>query len=217
MPGRTCGRITEVERLNALARRLPVAAVWGLGLLPLAWLVWLVVTNGLGPDPVKELEHQLGLRSLQFLVAVLCVTPLRWAGLNLLRFRRALGLLAFTYAVLHVTVWGALDMGLRLDEIARDLVKRWYIVIGMAGFLAMIPLAATSTNAAIRRMGAARWRALHRLVYVAAAAGAIHWVMLVKAWPAEPLIYAGAVAGLLALRWMKARGILPQRAGRVWG
>ncbi len=206
-----------MERLNAFARRVPVVAVWVLGLLPLAWLVWLALTDGLGPDPVKELEHQLGLRSLQFLIAVLCVTPLRWAGLNLLRFRRALGLLAFAYAVLHVVAWGWLDMGLRLDEIARDLVRRWYIVIGMVGLLAMIPLAVTSTNAAIRRMGATRWRALHRLVYVAAAAGAIHWVVLVKAWPAEPMLYAGAAAGLLALRWLKARGILPQRVGRVWG
>lgn len=206
-----------MERLNTLLRRVPVGVVWGLGLLPLAWLIWLTLTNGLGPDPVKELEHQLGLRALQFLVAVLCVTPLRWAGLNLLRYRRALGLLAFGYAVLHLVVWAGLDMGLRLDEIARDLVKRWYIVIGMLGFLAMVPLAATSTNAAIRRLGAARWRRLHKLVYVAAAAGALHWVMLVKAWPVEPLVYAGAVAVLLAARAVRASGILPQVAQRVWG
>lgn len=206
-----------MERLNGLLRRVPVGVVWGLGLLPLAWLIWLTLTNGLGPDPVKELEHQLGLRALQFLVAVLCVTPLRWVGLNLLRYRRALGLLAFGYAVLHLAVWAGLDMGLRLDEIARDLVKRWYIVIGMVGFLAMVPLAATSTNAAIRRLGAARWRRLHKLVYLAAAAGALHWVMLVKAWPVEPLVYAGAVAVLLATRAVRASGILPQVAQRVWG
>ncbi|QYZ72024.1 protein-methionine-sulfoxide reductase heme-binding subunit MsrQ [Neotabrizicola shimadae] len=207
----------RVDRLNALARRVPVPVIWALGLLPLTWLVWLTITDGLGPDPVKELEHQLGLRSLQFLVAVLCVSPLRWVGLNLLRFRRALGLLAFVYAVLHVLVWAGLDMGLRWDEIARDLVKRWYIVIGMVGFVVMVPLAMTSTNAAIRRMGAARWRSLHRLVYLAAAAGAVHWVVLVKAWPAEPLIYAGVVAGLLAMRWLRGRGIPPQLARRVWG
>ena len=206
-----------MERLNTLLRRVPVGVVWGLGLLPLAWLIWLTLTDGLGPDPVKELEHQLGLRALQFLVAVLCVTPLRWAGLNLLRYRRALGLLAFGYAVLHLAVWAGLDMGLRLDEIARDLVKRWYIVIGMLGFLAMVPLAATSTNAAIQRLGAARWRRLHRLAYLAAAAGALHWVMLVKAWPVEPLVYAGAVAVLLAARAVRASGILPQVAQRVWG
>lgn len=206
-----------MQRVNELARRVPVWAVWGLGLLPLAWLVGQALAGGLGPDPVKALEHGLGLRALQFLIAALCVTPLRWTGLNLLRFRRALGLLAFAYAGLHVLVWVGPDMGLRWDEIARDLVKRWYIIIGMAGFVAMVPLAWTSTDAAIRRLGAARWRRLHRLAYVAAAAGALHWVMLVKAWPAEPLVYAGAVAGLLALRWLKARGILPQGLRRVWG
>lgn len=212
MPGRTWQRITRVDRVNALVRRIPVPAVWGLGLLPLAWLVWQAATDGLGPDPVKVLEHELGLRSLQFLIATLSVTPLRWVGLNLLRFRRALGLLAFTYAVLHVAVWAGLDMGLRLDEIARDLVKRWYIVVGMLAFAAMVPLAWTSTNAAIRRMGAARWRRLHQLAYVAAAAAAIHWILLVKAWPTEPLVYGAVVAALLGLRWLKARGSLPQPA-----
>lgn len=201
-----------MDRLNALARRLPVPAVWGLGLLPLAWLVWLAVTDGLGADPVAVLERSLGERALQFLIATLCVSPLRRVGLNLLRFRRALGLLAFTYACLHLAVWLGLDMALRWSEIGRDLVKRPYIILGMIAFLSMLPLALTSTDSAIRRMGGAAWRRLHRLVYLAALAAAAHYVLLVKAWPTEPLVYAGVVFALLALR---GRWFARRRAGPV--
>lgn len=192
-----------MDRLNTLARRLPTGVVWAAAFLPFVWLVWAAATNQLGADPVKAIELQLGLWGLQFLIASLCITPLRKAGLNLLRFRRALGVMAFFYIAMHFLAWVVLDMGLRWDEILRDLYKRPYIILGMVGLLAMIPLAVTSTNAAIRRLGAVRWRRLHRLAYVAAAAGALHFVILVKGWPTEPLLYAAAVAAvlLLRLRW----------------
>lgn len=189
-----------MDRINTLARRVPVNAVYAAGLLPFLWIVWLTFTNGLGPDPVKEIELRLGELGLQFLVAGLVITPLRWAGLNLIRFRRAIGLLAFFYVAMHLMAWVTLDMGLRWSEMAADLVKRWYIIIGMAGFAAMIPLALTSNNTALRRLGSATWNSLHRLTYVAALAGAIHYVVLVKAWPIEPLLYLGAVLALLAAR-----------------
>lgn len=189
-----------MDRINTLARRVPVNAVYAAGFLPFLWIVWLTVTNGLGPDPVKAIELRLGELGLQFLVAGLVITPLRWAGLNLIRFRRAVGLLAFFYVAMHLTAWVVLDMGLRWSEMAADLVKRWYIIIGMVGFAAMIPLAITSNNASVRRLGAASWNTLHRLTYVAALAGAIHYVVLVKAWPVEPLLYLGAVLALLAAR-----------------
>lgn len=189
-----------MDRLNTFARRVPVNAVYAAGLLPFLWIVWLTLTNGLGPDPVKEIELRLGELGLQFLVAGLVITPLRWAGLNLIRFRRAVGLLAFFYVAMHLTAWVTLDMGLRWSEMAADLVKRWYIIIGMLGFAAMIPLAITSNNASIRRLGAATWGRLHRLTYVAALAGAIHYVVLVKAWPVEPLLYLGAILALLLAR-----------------
>lgn len=189
-----------MDRLNALARRIPVNAVYAAGLLPFLWIIWLTLTDGLGPDPVKAIELRLGELGLQFLVAGLAVTPLRWAGLNLLRFRRAIGLLAFFYVAMHLTAWVVLDMGLRWSEMAADLVKRWYIIIGMAGFAVMVPLALTSNNASIRRLGAAAWNRLHRLTYVAAVAGALHYLMLVKAWPVEPLLYLGGVILLLAAR-----------------
>ena len=194
-----------MDRINTLARRVPVNAVYAAGILPFLWIVWLTLTNGLGPDPVKEIELRLGELGLQFLVAGLVVTPLRWAGVNLIRFRRAIGLLAFFYVAMHLTAWVTLDMGLRWSEMAADLVKRWYIIIGMVGFAAMLPLAITSNNASVRRLGAAAWNNLHRLTYVAALAGAIHYVVLVKAWPIEPLLYLGAVLALLAARLWRSQ------------
>lgn len=194
-----------MDRLNQFARRLPTWAVYLAGVLPFLWIVWLTVTNGLGADPVKAIELRLGELGLQFLVGGLVITPLRWFGLNLIRFRRAIGLVAFFYITMHLSAWVVLDMGLRWSEMANDLVKRWYIIIGMAGFAAMIPLALTSNNAAVKRLGAAAWRRLHKLTYVAALAGAVHYVVLVKAWPVEPLLYLSAVFLLLCARAWKAR------------
>lgn len=202
-----------MDRMNQIARRVPVNVVYLAGVLPFLWIVWLAFTGGLGVDPVKAIELRLGELGLQFLVAGLLITPLRWAGLNLMRFRRAIGLLAFFYVGTHLLTWVILDMGLRWEEMAADLVKRWYIIIGMVGFVAMVPLAITSNNAAIRRLGAATWQRLHRLTYVAALAGAIHYVVLVKAWPVEPLIYLGVICLLIGARlWRNRRRSTPQAA-----
>ncbi|MFN4129789.1 MAG: protein-methionine-sulfoxide reductase heme-binding subunit MsrQ [Paracoccaceae bacterium] len=194
-----------MDRINALARRIPTGAVWVAAAAPFGWLVWAAATNQLGADPVKAIELRLGLWGLQFFLATLCITPLRRVGLNLLRFRRALGVMAFFYTGMHFVAWVVLDMGLRWDEILRDLYKRPYIILGMVGLLAMTPLAVTSTDNAIRRLGAARWRRLHQLTYVAAVAGAAHFVILVKGWPPEPLLYAGAVGAVLLLRLRRPR------------
>jgi sulfoxide reductase heme-binding subunit YedZ len=202
-----------MDRANQILRRIPVNVVYLAGVLPFLWIVWLTFSNGLGPDPVKAIELRLGELGLQFLVAGLVVTPLRWAGLNLIRFRRAIGLLAFFYVAMHLLAWVVLDMGLRWDEMAADLVKRWYIIIGMVGFATMVPLALTSNNGAIRRLGAASWARLHRLTYVAALAGALHYVVLVKAWPVEPLLYLGAVCLLLLARlWRNRQRAMAQTA-----
>jgi len=195
-----------MDTVNRALRRVPTWAVYALGALPLVWLIWEAAANTLGPNPVEAIEHRLGLLGLQFLIASLCITPLRWAGLNLIRYRRALGLLAFGYVALHLLTWVVLDRALRWDEIIADLYKRPYIIIGMVGFLALLPLALTSNSRAIRAMGAAAWGRLHQLAYVAAVAGALHWVVLVKRWPPEPLIYAGIVAALLLARVIAKRG-----------
>lgn len=192
-----------MQRVNALLRHLPVWLVWAGCCLPALWLLWGAFSGGLGVDPVKEIEHSLGLSALQLLMASLCVTPLRWIGLNLLRYRRALGVMAFVYASLHLLTWVVLDMGLRWDEMGRDLVKRPYIIIGMGGYLALIPLALTSTDGAIRRL-ARRWGRLHRLSYLAVVAGVLHFLILVKSWPPEPILYTGLAALLLLMRLVKS-------------
>ncbi len=189
-----------MERFNRLVRRLPTWAVYLCGSLPLGFLIWGAAGDGLGVDPVKVIEHRLGELGLQFLLATLAVTPLRRVGFNLLKFRRALGLLAFSYISLHLLAWVWLDMDLRWAEMVADLTKRTYVIVGMIGFVVMLPLALTSTNAAIRRMGPKAWGRLHRMVYVAIIAGVLHLIMMQKVWTVEVLIYVGLTLGLLAVR-----------------
>jgi sulfoxide reductase heme-binding subunit YedZ len=175
--------------------------LYPIGMIPAAWTFYLGVVDQLGADPMKTLERSLGEWALRFLILCLAVTPLRrLTGISLLRYRRALGLLAFAYATLHLTTYLVLDQGLDLAAIWADIVKRPFITVGMLAFLVLVPLAVTSNNASIRRLGGAAWTRLHRWVYLAAAAAAVHFVMVVKAWPMEPLVYAGIVAVLLGYR-----------------
>jgi methionine sulfoxide reductase heme-binding subunit len=187
-------------------------AIYIVGMMPAVWTFYLAVINQLGADPQKTLERTLGLWALRFLVAGLAITPLRrLGGPSLIRYRRAIGLLAFYYAAMHLTVYTVLDRGLDFAAIWADIVKRPYITVGMLAFTLLVPLAVTSNSAMIKRLGAA-WGRLHKLVYVAAAAAAIHFIMLVKAWPAEPLIYAGLVAMLLLFRLATALNKRSRRA-----
>jgi methionine sulfoxide reductase heme-binding subunit len=176
-------------------------ALYIVGMVPAVWYFYAGINDQLGADPLNVLERALGLWALRFLVASLAITPLRrLGGPNLIRYRRAIGLLAFYYAALHLTTYMVLDQGLDWAAIWADIVKRPYITVGMLAFVALVPLAVTSNGPSIRRLGR-RWKGLHRLVYVAAAAGALHFIMLVKVWPLEPLIYVALVAGLLLFRF----------------
>lgn len=195
-----------MDRINTLARRVPTWIVYLLGLVPLGLLVWGAIFGGIGPDPVKAIERGLGLRGLQFLLASLAITPLRRVGLNLLRFRRALGLLAFLYIALHLTAWVWLDMGLRWSEMLADLTRRPFVIIGMIGFVVLVPLAATSWNGAIRRMGAMAWNRLHKLAYLAILAGTVHYILLSKVWTGNLVIYSLLAIGLLGLRLVPKAG-----------
>ena len=189
-----------IDRLNQGLRKVPVWLLYLLGALYPGWLLYLGVTGGLGPDPVKALEHALGEAALQLLIVGLAVTPLRrFLGLNLLKFRRSVGVLAFTYVALHFLVWLLLDVQI-LSQVFNDIIKRPYITIGMVGFALMLPLALTSNNLSLRRLGAARWRRLHLLTYPAVLLAALHFVMLVKGFQIEPLIYLSVVLFLLLCR-----------------
>lgn len=193
-------QLAATRTLNDWLRHVPTWPVYLAGALLPAWYLWLGMTGGLGVEPIKELEHRLGEAGLIALMITLMVTPLRrYAGVNLLKFRRALGLIAFYYILCHLLVWLVLDVQI-LSQIWKDIVKRPYITIGMAGFLLLIPLAVTSNNLSVRKLGAARWRRLHQLSYVAAILGAVHYVMLSKTWMTEPLLYLAGVLAILALR-----------------
>ncbi|MDW3117831.1 MAG: protein-methionine-sulfoxide reductase heme-binding subunit MsrQ [Roseovarius pacificus] len=187
------------DRLNRLARRVPAAVLYVLGLLQALWLFYLGATGGLGVEPIKALEHELGEIALQLVIAGLCITPLRrFAGINLLKFRRALGLMAFFFVTLHLLVWLVLDVQIPA-QIWADILKRPYITVGMLAFALMIPLAMTSNGWSVRRLGA-RWRKLHRLTYAVAVLGGIHFLWLVKGFQIEPILYLAAIMLLLALR-----------------
>ena len=179
------------------------------GLAPLVWLAcgafgWFGAS--LGADPVKKLEHECGKTALNFLLITLAVTPVRnLLGLpQLLRLRRMLGLFAFFYAVTHFTVYLVLDLELNWSMLGADIVKRPYITIGFTALVLLVPLAATSTNGMMRRLGR-RWTSLHRLVYVIAILGVWHFYWQVKRDVREPLLYAGILALLLLYRVVRAR------------
>jgi len=189
-----------MDRVNQTLRRVPAWPLYILAPLPVAWLFYLALNGQLGVDPTKVIEHRLGLWSLWGLIAGLAVTPLRkHAGLNLLKFRRAIGLITFFYILCHLLVWLVLDVQL-LSQIWADILERPYVTIGMTGFILAVPLAATSNNWSVRRLGAARWRRLHKLTYAIALLGAVHFLMLVKGFQWEPIIYLAVIALLLATR-----------------
>jgi methionine sulfoxide reductase heme-binding subunit len=181
-------------------------SIYLVGMLPAVFTFYLGLVDQLGADPQKILERTLGLWALRLLILTLAITPLRRLGIaNLVRYRRAIGLLAFYYAMLHVGVYTLLDQGLDFGAIWADIVKRPYITVGMLAFTLLVPLAVTSNSAMIRRLGGGAWQRLHRLVYLAAAAAVLHFIMLVKSWSPELILYAVLIASLLAFRLFTRR------------
>ncbi|WP_077001290.1 sulfite oxidase heme-binding subunit YedZ [Variovorax sp. KK3] len=198
--------------------------VFVLCLLPFAWLAYGAFTDGLGANPAEHLIRSTGDWTLRFICIVLAVTPLRvtFKVNALARFRRMLGLFAYFYVVVHLLSYSLFDMGFDLAEIAKDIAKRPFILVGFSAFVLLTPLAATSFNRAIKAMGAKRWQALHKLVYVIAGLGLLHffWMRAGKNNFAEVFVYAAIVAVLLGWRvwnFVRNRKSGPQAApaGRV--
>jgi sulfoxide reductase heme-binding subunit YedZ len=178
--------------------------VFALGLLPFAWLFYGAWTNQLGANPAEHLIRSTGDWTLRFLCITLAVTPLRTVTATpaLARFRRMLGLFTYFYVVLHFLSYSVFDMGLDFGEIAKDIAKRPFILVGFAGFLLLTPLAATSFNRAVKALGAKRWQALHKLVYAIAGLGILHffWMRSAKNNFGEVAVYAAILAVLLGWR-----------------
>ena len=191
----------ESATRNAPLPWLKPAVLTG-SLVPIAAILMRACANALGPDPIAQALNQLGLVALVFLIAALACTPLKaivgWTWP--MRLRRMLGVLAFFYASLHVITYAALDQGLDWHAIIDDIVKRKFIFFGFSTFVLLIPLAATSTNSALRRLGYVRWKQLHRLAYLAPALAVLHFTWRVKRDIREPVTYGLVLGALLTLR-----------------
>ena len=182
-------------------RRIAKPLLFLLALMPLAWLVFAVLTGRTSANPAEDIILTTGIWALRFLLVTLAITPLRrLTGFNvLIQYRRMLGLFAFFYACVHLTSYIAFDRFFVLSEVLTDIAERPFITAGMVAFAAMVPLAITSTKGWIRRLGR-RWQTLHRLVYISGIAACLHFIWKVKVVIGEPVYYAAILAVLLALR-----------------
>jgi methionine sulfoxide reductase heme-binding subunit len=188
-----------------LVRRVLKPVLFLACLLPFAWLVLGAFTDGLGANPVETITNTTGIWTLRLIAISLAITPLRWLTKwnPLIQLRRMLGLFAFFYGTLHFMTYFVLDQSLMFDGLWEDIVKRPYITVGFTAFVLLIPLALTSTQGWIRRLGGRRWNLLHRLVYVSAVLGVLHYWWKVKLDVSDPFFYAVIVAVLLGVRLLR--------------
>ena len=189
--------------INSGLRRVPAWLIYVAGAAYAVWEFWRAL-NQIGPylvEPINVLERTYGEIALKLLVLGLLVTPLRkWAGVNLIKFRRAIGVTAFFFVLAHFLVFAILDVQ-SLERVWTEVVKRPYVTVGMLSFVLLIPLAMTSNNLSVRRLGAATWRQLHKLTYPAAILAALHYLWLVKGFQLEPIIYLVIILALVASRY----------------
>jgi sulfoxide reductase heme-binding subunit YedZ len=202
--------VADAPRGKRTRRRWLKPAVAVAAFVPAAVIASKFALGRLGPNPIAESMNELGLWTLILLLCSLACTPLKHVfGWNWpLLLRKTLGLCAFSYACLHFLVYLVLDQFFAWDEILKDIVKRKFITVGFLALLLLVPLAVTSTNKMVKRLGFPRWKRLHRLVYVSAVLGIIHFIWRVKADTSEPLLYGGVLLLLFALRalpWLRAR------------
>jgi len=190
--------VTEAQ----LIRRVVKPILWVGGLIPLAWQVWAFLTGHLEAEPVKGMEHFTGRTALVILFITLCIAPLRrlTGGNGLIKLRRLVGLFAFFYAVIHFAIFLTFDLEFSFGDLTREVVKRPYITVGFSVLLLLSALAITSPQAMVRKLGGKRWRALHRVIYLAACGGVLHFTWAQKKDIRLPLIYAGVLAVILGVR-----------------
>lgn len=196
--------------------RNPKTWIFGLCLLPLVRLITLGVSGGLGANPIEFITRSTGTWTLVGLMVTLSVTPLRrlTGRADLIRYRRMLGLFAFFYVCLHFVTYIWLDQFFDPAAIIKDIIKRPFITVGFTAFILLVPLAVTSTHAMMRRLGR-RWKHLHRLVYVVAILGVVHYLWLVKKDLTEPLIYGAVLVLLLGMRLPWGVTLLKDARSRV--
>ena len=201
----------------AIITRVLKPVLYLAAILPFAWLLFALLTGLVMGDEVKFMQHVTGDTALSCLMLTLAVTPLRrLTGWNeIIKVRRLIGLTAFWYACLHLSTYLVFDQSLSVDEILRDIVKHPWVLVGFTAFLCLVPLAVTSTTGWVRRLGGKRWQRLHRLVYVAAIAGVLHYFWLVKKDVTFPLAYGSVLLILLASRiWWSRDKARAKRAPR---
>lgn len=208
-----CARTSDQVRVSRFVPpRWVKPVIFAASLIPALYVAWALYsdfamsTRLLGSNPINEAEHYTGRWTLRFLIATLAVTPARrMLGWNwLIKYRRMLGLFAFAYATIHLTVFFAIDIFFDARELVNEIIKRPYVTVGMTTWLLLFPLAMTSTAGWVRRLGGKRWIALHRLIYIAAVTGTIHFLWAVKKDIQRPLVYGAVIALLLALRlWLR--------------
>ena len=193
-----------IQWINTGLRKIPTWVLYLVLLIPGLLTIVAGLTDNLGPEPINELEEELGEFALKLLILGLAVSPLlHFTRINLVRFRRAIGVMAFAYVMAHFLVWFLLDLQ-SLSHIWTEIAKRPYVTVGMAGFIAMIPLALTSNDLSVRRLGRF-WRVLHRLTYLVAILAGLHFIMLSKGFDVEALAHMVVILAFLAMRIGKWR------------
>ena len=195
------------DLMRMSVRRIKIWYIYVTLLIPLLFLSYDLLSGQLGVDPMRAIEKSLGITAIYILILTLCITPFSTlTGINFIRFRRAFGLMSFFYIVLHFSTWILLDMQLRWGEIIESLTRKPFIVFGMMGFMLLIPLAATSNNYSVKKMGK-YWPKLHKLIYVAIILGGVHYLMMEKTIQNDALITFIIIMALISLRFFKLKKI----------
>lgn len=203
-------QIARLKKASGSIRKLSPLIVYGALFAIAAYMFALGVLNRLGADPLDRLIDFYGEGALKLLVVILLISPLRKIGLDLVKFRRALGVMAFFYIAVHFMLWAGISQGFEPNNIIKEIIKRPFITMGMVGMMLALPLAVTSNNFWVRKLNPKRWKRLHLLTYPLALLAGVHYLMVVKGWQPEPIIFLTLISLLLLyrlFRYLKSKAI----------